>query len=176
VARTVLGKKLLVKNPTSDESERAVVVFGQEAATDIGPSVIGDPTVSGATLQVIASGGTDRARTYQLDAPGWRTAGSVGYRYAGPTADGDPVKKVLIKRTPGGKALLKVILSGSVGTRNLDVIPPNLGDAGGIVLSIAGGGTYCAAFGGTAGGTEVEDTPQLWKVTNATAEGCPTVP
>jgi hypothetical protein len=113
-------------------------------------------------------------QTYALDSSGWSTAGTVGYKYSGPTGgDGDPVKKVLLRRTPSGNALLKAILKGSIGTQSLDVVPPNLGDDGGIILTIPGGGTYCALFGGAAGGTEVKDDAQLWKVTNATGQGCP---
>jgi hypothetical protein len=52
-------------------------------------------------------------------------------------------------------------------------MPPNTGTDGGIILSINGGGTYCAAFGADAGGTEVKDTSTLWKIINASAEGCP---
>jgi len=42
-----------------------------------------------------------------------------------------------------------------------------------IILTLNGGGTYCAAFGGAAGGTEDKDTAQLWKVRNAVADACP---
>jgi hypothetical protein len=69
---------------------------------------------------------------------------------------------------------VKAIIKGNAGTQSLDVVPPDAGDDGGFILTIPGGGTYCATFGGAAGGTEVKDTGQLWKVTNATAQGCPT--
>ena len=42
-----------------------------------------------------------------------------------------------------------------------------------MILAIPGGGTYCVLFGGLAGGDEVVDTGQLWKVTNADGQGCP---
>ena len=136
--------------------------------------IAGNPMVGGATLRVIAHGATDSDQTYLLGSAGWSAAGAVGYKYSGPTdVDGDPVKKVLVKRTPSGAALLKVILKGSLGTQSLDVQPPDPDDDGGVILSIGGGGTYCALFGGGAGGTEVSDTGQLWKVTNATGQGCP---
>ena len=35
-----------------------------------------------------------------------------------------------MKRTPGGSALVKVILKGSLGTQSLDVVPPNTGNDG----------------------------------------------
>jgi hypothetical protein len=175
IGRPILGKKVLVKDPSGNEAQRTVIALAKETATNIGTTVLGNPTTTGATLRVIANGSTQSDQTYALDASGWSTAGSVGYKYSGPTGiDGDPVKKVLVKRTPGGTALLKVIIEGSVGTQSLDVVPPDLGDDGGIILTIAGGGTYCATFGGAAGGTEVTDDGRLWTVTNATAQGCPT--
>jgi hypothetical protein len=68
------------------------------------------------------------------------------------------VRKVLLKRTPNGTALVKAILKGNVGTQDLSVVPPNPGDEGGIILAINGGGTYCASFGGAAGGGETADS------------------
>jgi len=176
-SRPILGKSAIIRDPVGIESSRDVIVLAKETATDIGPSILGDPTTTGATLRVTVNGTADSDQTYSLGASGWRAIGTVGYKYFGPTdIDGDPVKKVLLKRTAGGTALLKVILKGGVGTQSLDVVPPNLGDDGGITLSIPGGGTYCATFGGAAGGTEVRDDGRIWKVTNATAQGCQNVP
>ena len=78
-----------------------------------------------------------------------------------------------LSRSPGGTARIKAILKGSVGTQSLLAVPPDNGDEGGIILTLHGGGTYCAAFGGAAGGTEDKDTAQLWKVRNAVADACP---
>ena len=84
------------------------------------------------------------------------------------------MKKVLIKRSPGGTALVKILLKGSIGTQPLDVVPPNTGTDGGIVLEIGGGGgRYCVSFGGAAGGNDVQDDATGWKVLSAPAEpGC----
>jgi hypothetical protein len=167
-----------VKDATRTEAKRRVIVLGRETSTDIGPGIVGNPVASGATLRVIAKGGVDSDQTYVLDASGWSTIGTIGFRYLGPTGpDGDPVDRVLIKRTANGTALLKAVLKGNVGTQSLDVVPPSPGDEGGIILGINGGGTYCVSFGGTAGGTETADQPTLWKVLNATAQaGCVTTP
>jgi hypothetical protein len=173
-ARPILGKKLLVKDPSGNEPQRAVIALGKETATDIGPAVLGNPVANGATLRVIANGGTDSDQTYVLDASGWSVLGSTGFKYLGPTGgDGDAVKKVLIKRTAGGTALVKAIVKGNVGTQSLDVLPPNPGSDGGIILTINGGAAYCAALGGAPGGITVKDDDKLWKLINATAEGCP---
>ena len=114
---------------------------------------------------------------------GWSALGGVtGWKYSGPTgADGDPVRKVIIKRTPSGRAILKVVLVGSIGSQSLDVVPPNAGDEAGLILTLNGplnsSATYCVGFGGAAGGEEGDDDAALWKIKDATAEpGCPTPP
>jgi hypothetical protein len=173
LARAILGRRLIVKDPTGNEPQRTLIALGKETATDVGPTILGDPTIAGATLRVVATGAVDSDQTYVLDAAGWSAIGTTGFKYLGPTGgDGDPVRRVLLKRTPGGTALVKVILKGSLGSQDLDVVPPNPGDEGGLVLAIPGGGTYCAAFGGAAGGTEVSDGGGLWKIINAGAQGC----
>jgi hypothetical protein len=174
--QVILGKKLLVNNPTGSEANRKVIGVASERATDV-PAPIVDPTSVGATLRVIANGTTNSDQSYVLDGGGWAPLGSVGYKYLGPTGgDGDPVKLVIVKRTPSGTALLKINVSGGLGTQSLDVVPPNAGTDGGYILSI-GSERYCASFGGAAGGTEVKDTAMLWKVIRPTAQGgCPTPP
>jgi hypothetical protein len=162
----ILGKKLIVKDPTGAEDQRLVLGFGKESPTDIG-SFVGDPTLSGAELFVMAHGTTNSTERYVLDASGWRAI-STGYKYTGPTGpDGDPVRKVILKRTPSGKTLLKVLLKGTTGSQPLDVLPPNTATSGGFVLTLGGGDGYCVGFGGTAGGAVSNDTAQQWKVVDA---------
>ena len=173
--RVVRGHKMFVRN-SGDEDDRMLVAMGSEKPTDIGTSIDGDPTAAGATLRVIASGGTATDQTYVLDASGWRRLGSTGFSYSGPTGgDGDPVRRVLIKRKPGGLALLRAILDGGLGSQSLDVVPPDPGDDVRIVLQFGnGGGTYCVTLGTAFGSTESADTAQLWKLSGATAEtACP---
>lgn len=173
-AARILGKKLIVRDPTGNESRRTVVAVGRETTTDMGPLILGDPTLSGATLRVVTMGTTPADQTYALDAAGWQSLGAFGYLYRGPTGgDGDPVVRVRIKRTPRGVGLLQAMLRGTIGTQNLDVVPPNPGDEGALALTITGGGTYCIAFGGAAGGAEVDDSATRWKIINATGEACP---
>jgi hypothetical protein len=171
----ILGKRLTASDPAGAESSRRLTVLAKETATDIGPTIAGDPTASGATLRLVANGMTASDQTYVLDAGGWSAIGALGFRYSGPTGgDGDPVKKIVLKRTPGGTALVRLLLRGDVGSQNLDVVPPNPGSDGAFVLEIPAGARYCAGFGGAAGGTVARDTATQWKVVNATAEpGCP---
>jgi hypothetical protein len=171
VDHAILGKRLLVKNPTGEESGRTVVILGKEKATDV-PAIAGHQLA--AVLVVVVKGGSASARSFVLDGLGWKTT-ATGLRYRGPTMSGDPVKSVRIARTAGGVALLKIVLDGRLGSQDLDVVPPNPGDEAGVVLSLAPFPliNYCVSFGGAAGGTSGPDSAALWKVQNATAEpGC----
>jgi hypothetical protein len=169
----IAGTRIDVRNLSGEENGRRIVVLGRESATDIGPAIVGDPTVDGATLRMITNGATSSDQTWVLDASRWRPCGNVGFDYVGPST-GDPVRRVVIKRTPTGSGQLRVKLAGDVGTQDLTVVPPNPGDDGGIILQINNGGTYCVAFGGAAGGTEVQDSAQTWRITKPTAQpGCP---
>jgi hypothetical protein len=173
--RVILGRLLDVRDPSGAEADRRVTISGKESATDV--PAISDPTSGGATLTVIANGGSSSSETYTLDPSGWTATGS-GYRYRGPTGpDADPVRSVTAKRTAGGVAMVKVLLRGNSGTQPLGVVPPNPGDDGGFILDVAGGDRYCVTLGGAAGGTEQKDGATQWKVKRATAEaGCPAPP
>ncbi len=172
--RRVQGKKLLFKDLALSESTRSALILGVEKVTDV-PSIIGNPTTSGATLHVIVNGTTTSDETYVLDAGGWHVLGTVGYKYLGPTGgDGDPVKLVIIKRTPSARTILKVLLNGALGTQSLDLVPPNTGLDAGMTLAIGGGDSYCVAFGSLAGGTATVDNATQWKIVNTNAQpGCP---
>lgn len=156
-------------------------VLAKESATDIGETFEANPILNGATLRVILNGATPSDQTYVLDKLGWRTSQRV-FKYLGPTGgDADPVKLVLLKRSASGKALLKALIKGNVGTQSLNVVPPGTGDSGGIILHInpsvllgKPAATYCVSFGGAAGGTEITDDAERWFVKSPTAEnGCP---
>jgi hypothetical protein len=173
--RIVLGRSIKVTNPTGVEEKRTVTVRGQEDGTDV--SAITSPLPAGATLTVVANGVVSTAQTYVLDSAGWRVS-SAGYRYRGPTGiDGDPVKRVLIKRSPAGTALIQAVIKGNRGSQPLTIVPPNSGSDGGLVLDVVGGDRYCVKLGGGAGGAVRQDTARVWRIAGATAEdGCPALP
>src|SRR3972149_3520882 len=125
VDRLILGKRVDVKNTTGLESQRRVRGLGKEKTTDV--PTLSNPTSGGATLTVIANGSTDSSQSYVLDAAGWKASG-MGDTYRGPTAgDGDPVRRVTLRRTAMGVAMLKVTIAGNVGTQSVDVVPPHPG-------------------------------------------------
>jgi hypothetical protein len=166
----ILGARLQVKDPSPDASRRKVVIQAKERPTDVG--TLSDPRIAGATLQVVLSGGTPAGASYPLPAPNWETSGyGYGYRYSRPSSapPTDPVLRAFIKKSPSGLMQMKVVLRGAT-----NLVPPNPGSEAQIFLDVSGGDRYCTAFGGAAGGVEILDTAEQWKIAAAGAEGpCP---
>jgi hypothetical protein len=164
----VLGRRLLVRDP-GDESRRRVVVEGYERPSAL--TIVGDPRIGGATVRIVAGGATLSDVTYTLPPSGWR-ATSTGFVYGGASGDG-PVRRVVLRRSPRGSFRLRVSASGRGDGTPLDVVPPNPGTDGGVILTIEGGDTYCVSLGGAAGGTVLTEE-SLFRITRAAAEvGCP---
>src|SRR4051812_18135840 len=92
----VLGKKLLIADPTGDPVRRRVVGLGKEGpgSADL---VVGDPSITGATVTIFAAGATPSEQTLTLPVVGWRPV-SGGFTYSNRTTGG-PVRKVVLKRT-----------------------------------------------------------------------------
>jgi len=176
--RVIRGSRFDVKNPTGNEDDRRLQAVAKESDSGFGNVLDGDPSVDGATLRVIANGTTSSDETYVLEAAGWEPVRpGRDYRWSDVTGtDADPVRSVALRLIgKRGTARLKILLDGRVGTAPLAVVPPNMGDDGGVILQIGGGGgTYCAPFGGAAGGTELIDTAERWRVVRTTADpACP---
>jgi hypothetical protein len=166
----ISGVKMLVKDPTGSEESRRVIVLAREPG-DIGLTVLGNVVISGAQLRVVTTGTTPSDQTYLLNASGWTPLGSSGFRYRGPTGgDGDPVKQVIVKKTGSGLSLIKVLIKGNTGTQPLDVVPPNSGQDGGIVLDLGLPGRYCVTMGVSASSSVKSDTWRLWKVVGSPVE------
>ena len=173
----VLGRLILIKNPVPGQPEnRLVKVYALESG---GATVVGDPTVGGATLRVIANGGTPSDETFNLPASYWTgrasSSGTVYYKYRDEGFNG-PVKLVLIRKSSSGNFLIKALAFAKLGPLNVE--PPNPGTDAAIVLAINGGDTYCSGFGGAAGGTLINDPPgnpfKVFGVKRPTVEiGCP---
>ena len=175
--QTILGKLLVVKDPAPDASpdptKRKIKVIGKEYTTP--NTIVGDPSVDGATLRVVANGMTNYDQTFPMPAAGWVGIPGQLFKYSDAGAFG-PVRKVVVYNR-NGKFIIKAIVLGFLGLITIEA--PNPGTDGAAVLAIGGAGdSYCMMFGGTAGGT-VTNFPsgnpfKLFLVKNATAEtGCP---
>jgi hypothetical protein len=159
----LLGKKFLVKDPGVATS-RKVVASAKETASLA--TIIGNPTVDGGTLRILANGTTGSDQTFDLPAAGWSALGTIGYKFLG-SAVASPVKKVLLKKSTGGTFLLKAVVKGSIS-----LVPPNTGTDGGIELILGGGDIYCVGFGGAAGGTIGGNNAKVFKVALPTTKAC----
>src|SRR5262245_59530228 len=127
----ILGRKLLVGETTGYGGRRVIIVQGKESPTTV--TLTGDVSLLGATLEVIANGGSDSVQTFSLPAAGWRTQASR-ILYGGLTAD-DPVRRVILGQSGGG-ALLQATIKAATG---IQLVPPNPGEDGGLVLELGGG-------------------------------------
>ena len=150
-------------------------MLAKETGTDI-PPLVGDPTVNGATLRVLTDGATPSDEFYDLPAALWYSTATAFIFRGGQYV----VQRVVLRRTPRGVALMRLILKGNTfsNDRDLTVVPPNPGTGGRAVLSINNGGDrYCASYGGAAGGTINPNTDRVFKVNNPTAQPpCPPDP
>jgi hypothetical protein len=172
--QAVLGKLLLVKNPSTPD-KRKVVMKAMEPAS--GASIVGDPSVDGAALVIDAIGGSTNSETYDLPAgvsaatgkPFWQGDATKGFKYKDRAGENGPVKVAQIKKTGGGMFRVKAVISGKLGAVSLQ--PPDQGTRGCALLTIGGGGdSYSIRF---ADGDMKSDGAKQYKVKDpATAGTC----
>jgi hypothetical protein len=191
--RLVTGQAYLVEDPRPgvEPALRRIVVRAKEARPGDGDSIIGDPTAGGASIEIIANGGTPTRQTFRMPASGWkrmpanRASPPVGYRYRDPSpGKNGPVWSALIAAPASGGFRFKVSILGRNGPGpqpHVTVVPPNPGTDGGAIFTIEEtGASYCMSFGGAAGGQVTNAPPsRLFKVTSTRAQptndlaGCP---
>jgi hypothetical protein len=162
------GKKLLLKENTSNPSKRKLVMLSKDASVTLGdgPGSADDPTVNGGSVRLMSTVSTGGAFlfdvTYDLPAGSWDTIGKAdnpkGYKFKGSSA----IKTILIK---AGK-LLKIVGKGTnTGFGATDPNPVN------VELTL-GAQDYCLTFGGQT--TFKEEKKYVAK--NASAGTCPASP
>jgi len=144
----VAGKKIKIQNidPGGDPSRRRITYQGNERQSP--NTLVGDPTVSGATLAVQLDSQT---QCFSMPASGWSSQSGVLFRYSDGSGANGPVKVALIKRTAGGAVFqIKVTILGYQGTAPqpiITVVPP--GTQFDTNFKIGDGDEYCSSFGGT---------------------------
>lgn len=147
--QTILGDTLQVKNPSTAD-KRKLVGKAKEKASD--NTLVGDPTVAGATLTVRANGGTPSSQTFALPAgtsastgkPFWSGDAVKGFKYKDAKSENGPIKGVVIRRS--GKGVFQITASGGSKVAAITVLPPDPGTDGCLLLEIAGGDTYSVQF------------------------------
>ena len=161
--QTVLGKQILVKDPSTPD-KRKIVLKAQEDATD--NSVVGDPTTAGATLTISVYGGASSSQFFTLPPANWSGDAVKGFKYKDATGANGPIKTAKIKKTAGGTFQIKAVISGKIGTIN--VLPPNDGTGACTLFAIGGGDSYSVRFGD--GDVKNKDA-KLFKVKDPTTQG-----
>jgi hypothetical protein len=166
------GTSLTIQNPNGDPLRRKIVV---QSKTPAGSAMAlpGDPAADGATLHLETTGAVAVTQDFPLPAAGWSTLPGARFKY-GNRLVGGPVKTVQLQRSASGVVRLKVLIRGKDGP--LAIVPPNPGDAASVVLTVAGGDTYCMTFGGPAGGVEPRDDAKAWQIRGSLATACPAPP
>ena len=167
--QTVLGKQLQVKNPSTPD-KRKVLLQAAEAATD--NTLVGDPTVGGATVSIALYGGTSSSQVFTLPQgtnakgkPFWKGDATAGFAYKDAKGENGPVKLAQLK-IKNGTFQLKVLISGKNGTIT---VLPDAGTSGACTaLSITGGDSYSVRFGD---GTVTNKAPKLVKIKDPATQG-----
>lgn len=154
----VAAKKLLVSSPPSG-NKTVVYLSKNNTAT-----VVGDPTVTGATFTLALTPGGTQCAT--LPASGWTTT-PVGFKYKDPQLANGPVKVALIKQTPSGNFLLKVIEKSSQVTP----APGNPTATYATSFEINGGDQYCSSTGTS---TPKKNDEKKFLVNNDNGTACTT--
>jgi acetyl esterase/lipase len=168
--QTVLGSQLVVKNPSGPE-KRKITVKAKESASD--NTIVGDPTVSGATVTITANGATSTEETYALPAgtspsnqkPYWSGDPVKGFKYRDSKGEKGPVKVAQLK-LKGGVFQIKVVVDGKLAP--VAIVPPAPGSDGCALLTIGSGDSYSVQF---ATGTLTNQGTVLFKIVKPTAQG-----
>jgi hypothetical protein len=168
--QTVRGTTLIVKDPGTD-AKRKITVKAKEAASD--NTLVGDPTVNGASVTITATGATPTSQTFTLPAGTsamtgkqfWSGDAVKEFKYKDGKGENGAVNTAQIK-LKGGTFQIKVSINGKGGP--VDVVPPNPGSAGCAFLAIGGGDAYSVQF---AAGQVTNKGAGLFKVAKPTGEG-----
>ena len=169
--QTVLGRKLEIKDskPDIDPTKRKIVGQGKE--THSTNMIVGDPTVSGATITFFANGTTSSTQAFSLPASLWSAAGTTGFKYKDSALAVSPVKTAQIKASRGTVQIKSVVLGKTGG---ITLTPPNLGTDACILVSINGGDSYHILFPAVPNSAIKKNDAKTFLVKSALVEGlCP---
>lgn len=134
------GRKLLLTDQPVNPLKRRLVMIAKDAAVGIGggPDSADDPTLHGGSLRVFSRAGDGFDDTYALPAAGWKPVGRKGEVRGWKFANGDPVRRVLVR---DGKRITIVAKGPELG--HTLVTEPDPVD---VVLTV-GGARHCLRFG-----------------------------
>jgi hypothetical protein len=163
--QTILGTEFVVK----DAGFGKVTGKAKEKASS--NTLVGDPTVDGATLTVRAHGATSTEQTFALPQgtrspiclpcspnakgkPFWTGSATSGFKYKDSKGENSAVAQAAIKKNKKGVFTIAFKANAKIGTKpggpgpeQLDVVPPNPGDSACLLLQLTGGDSYSIRFG-----------------------------
>jgi len=154
------AKKLLVKNTATRK-----ILY--KAKNDTG-TVVGDPTVGGATfnLQLTTGGTGGGTQCFSLPSTGWSAISTLGFKYRDPQLVNGPVKVAQIKATPSGVFTIKVIAKGD----GITVTPGDPSTTSYATnFSVSAGDEYCGSSGSA---TPNPNDAQTFNVVNDDGTTC----
>ncbi len=176
--QTILGKAFAVKAKPGEPTKTTVTASASEQ--DSPNTLVGDPTVAGATLDIFVDGGTPASQRFVLNQgtssqgkPFWSGDAAKGFTYQDKKGEQGAVKSVSIK-LKNGKFTLEASLTGKHGP--LAILPPNPGTAACVALQLGGDGTAGDRFNVQFGpeSTITNKGERLFKATDPQTEGvCP---
>ena len=164
--QTILGNVFTLQNPGAVAKRRFVGTANEKASPN---TIVGDPTVQGATLEVTVLDEVEEPtiQTFDLPASGW-SARRRAFTYKDAKGVNGPVKTVSIK-IKKGRFLINVLAVGKNGL--ISLLPPDPGTGGCFALRIKGGDRYSVEFGET---SELKNRSKLFQAKKPGAEGvCP---
>ena len=170
--QAILGKQLLVKDPSTADKRKIVLKALEAASPD---TLVGDPVTNGATLSITLYAGSASAQVFTLPSgispqtgkPFWKGDAAKGFTYKDAKGDNGPVKIAKLKKAPNGKFLIKVVVSGKLGA--ITLVPPNPGSGACARLAIGGGGdAYNIRF---ADGDIKNKAAKLFQIKNPLTQG-----
>jgi len=151
-----------------------------------GPGIVGNPLASGVTVTLLANGATPTVQTFEIppgaftepDGPGWtgrvRRGRRVLYTYRDERGTNGPVTSIRLQSNHA--AFLIAVTVDARADDDVALVPPNPGTDAGMILSINDGDTYCAGFGGAAGGKITDNDANLFRVSKPRLATCPFLP
>jgi hypothetical protein len=159
--QTILGDTLQLKNPSTPDKVKIVAKAREKGSTN---TLVGDPTVGGATLTIRASGGTPSSESFSLPTgtsaigkPFWSGDSVKGFKYKDAKYENGPIKGLTIKKSGG---VFQIKATGASKVAAITVLPPNPGTDGCVLLQIGGGDSYSGDFGvGGVGGSSSPPPP-----------------
>ena len=184
--QTILGRKMKVEDPLPgvNPSKRVVTVSGYERFTP--NTIVGNPIIGGATIQVAVTGVTSTRQTFTLPAgpppqstgPGWTGKNVPGrgakFLYVDKNGEASPVTKLVLLSTIGRRFALKARIEAQGNNAPVDIVPGNPTGELGIAVTIGDGDSYCVLFGGMAGGDVIDKDPgKVVVAARPIGEGCP---